>query len=89
MFNNSSYANVRRDQKRLYARALATDLANPDFIQLADSFGVDGYRVNSPAELAPALSTAIEKDRPAVIEVVVDKEAEPSPWHLLVRFPER
>jgi len=88
VFNNASYGNVRRDQKRLYnGRALATDLANPDFMLLAESFGVDGYRVHSPAELAPALAAAIDKDVPAVIEVIVDKDAEPSPWHLLVKFP--
>ena len=88
VFNNSAYGNVRRDQKKLFDnRTNATDLQNPDFMLLAQSFGADGYRVDSPETLAPALQTAIEKDQPAIIEVVVDRDVEVSPWHLLVQQP--
>lgn len=88
VFNNSSYGNVRRDQKRLFDdRTNATDLRNPDFLLLAQSFGADGYRVSSPAELEASLAMAIETDRPAIIEIEVDREAEVSPWHLLVKQP--
>lgn len=86
VFNNSAYGNVRRDQKRLYDnRTNATELHNPDFLLLAQSFGADGYRVTSPAELEPALAMAIAADKPAIIEVVVGADVETSPWHLLVR----
>jgi len=88
VFNNSGYGNVRRDQKQLFDnRTNATDLRNPDFLLLAQSFGADGYRVDSPETLAPVLQTAIEKNQPAVIEVVVDPTVEASPWPLLVRQP--
>jgi acetolactate synthase-1/2/3 large subunit len=86
VFNNSGYGNVRRDQKRLFSgRAIATSLRNPDFMDLAHSFGAKGYRVDSPGTLRPALRQAIAEDTPALIEVVVDPEAEASPWELLVR----
>ena len=88
VFNNSSYGNVRRDQKRLFDdRTNATDLRNPDFLLLAQSFGADGYRVSNPAELEASLAMAIDTDRPAIIEIEVDREAEVSPWHLLVKQP--
>jgi len=88
VFNNSAYGNVRRDQKRLYDdRTNATELRNPDFLLLAQSFGADGYRVSNPQELEASLSMAIETDRPAIIEVEIDRDEEASPWHLLVRQP--
>ncbi len=88
VFNNASYGNVRRDQKRLYNnRTNATDLRNPDFMLLAQSFGADGYRVNSPQALGLSLAKAIEADKPAIIEIQVDPDEEISPWHLLVKVP--
>ncbi len=90
VFNNSGYGNVRRDQKRLYSgRSIATTLRNPDFMDLAQSFAVQGYRVDSPETLRPALRQAIAADKPALIEVVVDPEEEASPWELLVRASAR
>jgi acetolactate synthase-1/2/3 large subunit len=88
VFNNAGYGNVRRDQKRLFSgRSIATSLNNPDFMALARSFGVRGYRVNSPETLRPALRQTITDDKPALIEVLVDSEEEVSPWDLLVRAP--
>ncbi len=88
VFNNSAYGNVKRDQQRLFDnRTNATDLKNPDFLLLAQSFGADGYRVNNPAELEPALAMAIATDKPAIIEVMIAPDSEASPWHLLVKQP--
>ena len=88
VFNNSSYGNVRRDQKRLFdGRTNATDLRNPDFLLLAQSFGADGYRVSNPDELESSLAMAIATDKPAIIEIEIDSDSEVSPWHLLVRQP--
>ena len=88
VFNNSSYGNVRRDQKRLFdGRTNATDLRNPDFLLLAQSFGADGYRVSNPDELESSLAMAIATDKPAIIEIEIDPDSEVSPWHLLVRQP--
>ena len=85
VFNNSSYGNVRRDQKRLYeGRLIGSDLDNPDMVKLAESFGADGYRVDSPARLKPVLEKAIENDRPAIIDVTIEKGSEPSPWKYLI-----
>ncbi|MDA0241567.1 MAG: thiamine pyrophosphate-binding protein, partial [Proteobacteria bacterium] len=59
VFNNSAFGNVRRDMRRIYkGKALASEFKNPDFKALAEVFGVDGYHVESPAELKPALETA-------------------------------
>jgi acetolactate synthase-1/2/3 large subunit len=86
VFNNSSFGNVRRDQQEKYeGHLIGADLDNPDFVKLAESFGVAGYRVESPDELKPALVKAIDEDKPAIIEVSIEKGSETSPWKYIRR----
>lgn len=81
VFNNSAYGNVLRDQTQTYGgRLLGAELTNPDFVKLADSFGMHARRATSPAELRPALEAALTLDVPALIEVVVPRGSEASPW---------
>jgi acetolactate synthase-1/2/3 large subunit len=81
VFNNESFGNVALLQKRQFGRTYATELHNPDFVQLAQAFGVDGQRVSTPAGLAGALREALAARRPALIEVRAGTF--PSPWHLI------
>jgi acetolactate synthase-1/2/3 large subunit len=70
VFNNNQYGNVQHMQRSLYGgRVIASDLHNPDFPRLAESFGAAGHRAGTPADLAVALRAAAAADRPAVIEV--------------------
>lgn len=86
VFNNNSYYNVRRDQQEQYDNHLiGADLDNPDFVKLAESFGVAGFRVNTPQELKPVLAKAIDNDKPAIIEVWIEKGSETSPWKYIHR----
>ena len=88
LFNNNSYGNVRRDQEIQYeGRLIGADLVNPDFMKLADSFGAAGYRVHSPTELKPVLERAIADGKPCLIEVVIERGSEVSPWEFLVFRP--
>src|SRR5207244_12545113 len=48
VFNDGAYGNVRNMQRDLHGnRLIGTDLANPDFVRLADSFGIAGHRTTS------------------------------------------
>ncbi|KWV48435.1 hypothetical protein AS156_18325 [Bradyrhizobium macuxiense] len=81
VFNNSAYGNVLRDQQQTYqGRYIGSDLTNPDFVRLAESFGLTGYRVSSPAALRKTLEEALALDAPSLIEVPVEKGSEASPW---------
>ena len=85
VFNNSAFGNIKRDQQnRFDSHFIGADLQNPDFIALADSFGVDSYRVNTPDDLKKSLKAAIAKDAPALIEVKTDQVSEVSPWKFIV-----
>ena len=81
LFNNNSYGNVRRDQiERFGGRIAGGDLQNPDFMKLADSFGVAGARVTTPEGLKRELAKALDRDQPALIEVEQPRGIEASPW---------
>ena len=56
-------------QDMYFGRRIQADLANPDFVKFAESFGLHGVRVDSPEGLSAALSLALREDAPAVIEV--------------------
>jgi acetolactate synthase I/II/III large subunit len=81
VFNNNSYGNVRRDQReRFDGRVVAADLVNPDFVKLAESFGVGAVRVTSPDAFRPALERALANGGPYLIDIEVPRDSEVSPW---------
>jgi acetolactate synthase I/II/III large subunit len=81
VFNNNSYGNVRRDQRaRFDGRVVAADLVNPDFVKLAESFGVAASRVTSPDHFRPALEKALAHGGPYLIAVEVPRDSEVTPW---------
>ncbi|MFL9499538.1 thiamine pyrophosphate-dependent enzyme [Rhodopseudomonas palustris] len=81
VFDNSAYGNVRRDQVNLFdGRVVASDLVNPDFVKLAESFGVGAARVTSPDHFRPALERALAAGGPQLIAIDVPRDSEASPW---------
>ena len=84
LFNNSSYGNVLRDQRRLFqGRDSGSVLRNPDFQTYARAFGVPAWRVTDAAGLRDALSQALSANAPALIEVVTDIAQEYAPWEFI------
>lgn len=83
VFDNAMFGNVKRIQQERYGnRIIAADLASPDFVKMAEAFGVDGVCVSTPAELETALATAIAADKPALIQVKCGEM--PSAWDMLL-----
>ena len=84
VFNNKSYGNVLRDQDNGFGgRHVGSELQNPDFVRLAESFGIKGVRVTSPAELKPVLAAAIDADQPILIEIDSARGSEASAWEFV------
>jgi acetolactate synthase-1/2/3 large subunit len=54
---------------------------SPDFAAFGRSCGADGYLVEEPEGLATALREAIERRRPAVLDVPMVNEPVPTPGH--------
>ncbi len=82
VFNDDAYGNVRRIQYEQFGgRVIASDLRNPDFLKLADAFGVTGRRVETPGALSAALRESFKAEEPTLIEVPV--RPMPNPWSAL------
>ncbi len=72
VFVDDAYGNVKRIQKNQYGgRTIASDLHNPDFVKYAESFGMPGYKAESPEQLSEAIEDAWKQDGPALIEVPI------------------
>ena len=79
LFNDNAYGNVLRDQvNRFNGRAIGAELRNPDFMKLAEAYGVRGVRAQGPEQLESSLRQAIGIEEPTLIEVPV--EMMPSPF---------
>ena len=72
VFSDNAYGNVRRIQKLQYdGHTIASDLHNPDWVKLADSFGVNGVRVDTPAELTRQITAAMGRADGTLIEITM------------------
>jgi acetolactate synthase-1/2/3 large subunit len=79
VFDDGAYGNVRRMQRELYGnRIIASDLRNPDFVRLAESFGMAARQVADPDDLETALADAFARDEPALLTAKVGEM--PDPW---------
>jgi acetolactate synthase I/II/III large subunit len=83
VFADGAYGNVRRMQKVDYGNKLiATELRNPDFPKMAESYGIAGVKTTSPEGLRRELNTAFKRRGPSLIEVAVGEM--PDPWSTLI-----
>ncbi|HTW51211.1 MAG TPA: thiamine pyrophosphate-dependent enzyme [Stellaceae bacterium] len=83
VFADGAYGNVRRIQKQDYGNKLiATDLLNPNFPKMAESYGIAGLRTTTPDGLRKELNAAFKRKGPSLIEVAVGEM--PDPWSTLI-----
>lgn len=83
VFDDGAYGNVARDQQALFeGREYGSVLVNPDFVALAEAFGIPAWRAATELELAVSVAAAGEIDGPSLIHVPVPRF--PDPWHLLL-----
>ena len=76
IINNRYLGMVRQWQEFFYAKSyVATEYThNPDFVKLADAFGMLGIRVTDKSQVRGALERAMQYDGPALIDFVVEEE---------------
>jgi acetolactate synthase I/II/III large subunit len=68
--NDSTYGAIKNIQKRAHhGRYRDVELNNPDFLKLADAYGVPAVRVGDPESFRLALQTALRRSGPSLIEV--------------------
>ena len=78
VINNGTLSLIRKNQFQLYGeRYIDCDFVNPDFGLLAQSFGVQHYRVETEAELDSLFARADLTGSINLIEILLDKHAFP------------
>jgi acetolactate synthase-1/2/3 large subunit len=72
IFNDGGYGLIEWKQLNQYGESAFIKFGNPDFVKLAESMGLKGYRVQSSTDFVPMLKDALLQDVPAVIDCPVD-----------------
>jgi acetolactate synthase-1/2/3 large subunit len=74
VLNDGKYGLIEWKQKNNFDKSYGIDFQNPDFVRLAESFGVVGLRVTAPSELPGILKQAFSMNEIVLVEVPVDSE---------------
>ena len=75
IFNDSAYTAVKRGMEHGYdGRTMAVDLVNPDYVKLADAYGIPGERAGSPDAVGEAIGRALGRDVPTLIDIPISPE---------------
>jgi len=75
VLNNGYLGMVRQWQELFYERRyVATPLSCPDFVKIAEGYGIPGLRVTGKEEVVPAIEQAMEEEGPFLINFMVEPE---------------
>jgi len=78
VFNDDAYGNVARDLDEDWGGNFGAALHNPDFMKLADAYGVHGMRAKEPTDVGRLVKEAVGLERPVLIEVPVGRMPRPA-----------
>ena len=75
ILNNEFLGMVRQWQQLFFDRRYSfTEMQNPDFIKLSESYGIPARRVEKREELQSAFHEWLNSEGASLLEVVVEKE---------------
>ncbi|WP_342042822.1 ubiquinone-dependent pyruvate dehydrogenase [Bacillus sp. OTU2372] len=74
VFNNGALSFVELEMKAQGFLETGTALDNPNFADVAKAVGMEGIRVEDPAELEEAIQRALQHDGPVLLDVVVNRQ---------------
>ena len=74
--NNNALGNVRMWQRLFYGKRFSQTTLDrgPDWVKLADAYGIKGYRATNSKEFEKVFKEAFESGKPAIIDARVDKD---------------
>ena len=75
ILNNHFLGMVRQWQELFFEKRYSfTEILSPDFVKVADAYGIPGRSVHNRSELESAMSTMIDHKGPYLLEVMIEKE---------------
>jgi acetolactate synthase-1/2/3 large subunit len=76
IFNNGYLGMVRQWQQFFHGRRYsATPIWSPDYVKLAEAYGIAGYRVEHARQIEEAVARATREPGPALVEFMIEQEA--------------
>jgi acetolactate synthase-1/2/3 large subunit len=72
IWENEQYGSIVWKQDKKFGEHFGVDFTNPDFVKLAEGFGLPAWRIGSPDEFGERLREAVELDVPSVIVLPID-----------------
>lgn len=76
VWENREFGSIVWKQDKAFGRHFGTGFGNPDFVALAESFGLPAFRVEQPDDMGRYLAKALDLDVPSLIVVPVDYSAD-------------
>ena len=83
IFKDDGYNLIKWKSMGKFGKAFGVDFSNPDFVKLADSFGVEGVRVQPTDTLEQILIWAFSRNKPVIVDVPIDYSSNELLTHLL------
>lgn len=74
VLDDQEYTAISMEQNDDYGELYGSSFDNPKFKDLAESFGVEGYKVEEENELLDSLLDAVQSDSLSVVSVPIDPE---------------
>jgi len=75
IFDDGGYNLIKWKSMNKFGSAFAVDFSNPDFVKLADSFGIEGIRLQSSDAIDQSLTWAFSRKTPVIIYVPINYHA--------------
>jgi acetolactate synthase-1/2/3 large subunit len=72
VWENGQYGSIVWKQDNKFGNHFGTDFTNPDFVKLAESFGMPAWRCGSADDFGARLRHALTLDLPSLIVLPID-----------------
>ena len=72
IWENAQFGSIVWKQDKKFGRHFGVDFGNPDFVKLAEAFGLPAWRCSSADDFPRLLADALAKDMPSLIVVPID-----------------
>ena len=72
IWENAQFGSIVWKQDKKFGRHFGVDFGNPDFVKLAEAFGLPAWRCASADEFPRRLADALAQDGPSLIVVPID-----------------
>lgn len=81
VMNDGALDLIRAQQLKAGKPVYGTEFSNPDFVSIANAFGIQGCRVASQEECLAQVSAALARKGPTLVEAMIDPISYPTTPH--------